>query len=88
MSSIARSASSIPQSRVPAVDLVEIDMVEPEPREAGVDLVQQVVAADPGVVGPFAHRPHPLVAITTSIARDARALLSAPPTNSSLCPAV
>jgi hypothetical protein len=56
------------------VDLVEVDMVEPEPREAGVDLVQQVVAAGAGVVRPLAHRPHALGGDHHLVARHAQGL--------------
>ena len=42
--------------RIPPVDLVEVDVVGPQPLKAGVDLVHQVIATDPRIVGPVAHR--------------------------------
>ena len=51
-----------------------IDMVEREPRQAGVDLVQQVIAARAGIVGALAHRPHALGRDHHLVALDAQRL--------------
>ncbi len=58
--SSAPSVSSIGVAGVEAVDLVEVDMVELEPIEAGVDLVEDVPARSARAVGPGVHPPERL----------------------------
>jgi len=42
---------------IKAVDLVEVDVVHPEPRQAGVDLGEDRLARQPGAVGARPHAP-------------------------------
>jgi hypothetical protein len=41
---------------VPLVDLVQVDAVSAQPPQAGLTFADQVVAGQPGVVGPLPHR--------------------------------
>ena len=81
----ASSVSSIGVVVVPAVDLVEVDVIGAEPPQAGVDLGHDRLARQALAVGVLAHRVmKTLVAITTS-SRRAKSR-SARPRISSLVP--
>jgi hypothetical protein len=81
----ASSVSSIGVSRVPAVDLVQVDVVHAQAAQAAVDLFEDRLARQPAHVGPGRMRPkRTLVAITIS-SRRAKSR-SARPTISSLVP--
>ncbi len=70
----ASSVSSIGVVVIPAVDLVEVDVVGAEPLQAGVDLARRwPCATGRAPFGPWRIGPWTLVAITTSSRRRSRA---------------
>ena len=68
--------------RVPAMDLIEVDVVGAEPRQALVDLAEDRLAGQSGTVGSFVHAPmhlggqHDLVPIGEVAKRPAHDLLA------------
>jgi hypothetical protein len=72
--------------RVEGVQLVEVDGVDPEPTQRGVQPLAQVAAGESGVVGPSPIGKRALVASTTWLRTPAGCLASRRPTISSAAP--
>jgi hypothetical protein len=74
-----------PRRGIEAVDLVEIDAIEAQPPQAGIDAGQDVRARQPDLVDPRADAPRTLVVTSTCSRRRASAFNDAP-TSRSLSP--